>query len=147
MRNAHCALTMTCALATAGVGMSAATAVAQEAVLPPVVVEGATLAIPSKKPSNKENAPSEFDADDSAGGTSAAGEPVSDATQSSEAPGNSTEGIQSGKVGSAVSVVTGAELKDRQIRHAADALRSLPGVSVSSQGGPQSLTVVRNPRS
>ncbi len=59
MKNAHCALTMTCALATAGVGMSAATAVAQEAVLPPVVVEGATLAIPSKKPSKKENAPTE----------------------------------------------------------------------------------------
>lgn len=143
MKNAHCALTMTCALATAGVGMSAATAVAQEAVLPPVVVEGATLAIPSKKPSKKENAPTESDADASAGGTSEAGEPASDVTQSSEAPGNSTEGIQSGKVGSAVSVVTGAELKDRQIRHAADALRSLPGVSVSSQGGPQSLTVVR----
>ena len=41
MRNAHCALTMTCALATAGVGMSAATAVAQEAeILPAIVVEG-----------------------------------------------------------------------------------------------------------
>ena len=44
MRNAHCALTMTCALATAGVGMSAATAVAQDSeILPAIVVEGATL--------------------------------------------------------------------------------------------------------
>ena len=143
MTNAHCALMMTCALVTAGAGMSAAPAVAQEAVLPPVVVEGATLAIPSKKPSNKQNAPTEPDVEASGGGTSAAGEPASDVTPSSETPGNSAEGIQSGKVGSAVSVVTGAELKDRQIRHAADALRSLPGVSVSSQGGPQSLTVVR----
>ena len=55
MRNAHCALTMTCALATAGVGMSAATAVAQEAeMLPPVVVEGATLdANPLENPKHR----------------------------------------------------------------------------------------------
>jgi vitamin B12 transporter len=59
-----------------------------------------------------------------------------------EGAGGAT-GIDARKIGSAVSVVTGAELKKRQVRHAADALRSLPGVNVSSQGGPQNLTVVR----
>ena len=58
MRNAHSALMMTCALAAAGAGMSAATAVAQEAVLPPVVVEGATLeAKPKAKVQRTNEAP------------------------------------------------------------------------------------------
>lgn len=56
---------------------------------------------------------------------------------------SSVTGIPASRVGSAVSVVTGAELKNRQVRNAAEALRSLPGVSVSQQGGAQNLTVVR----
>ena len=46
-------------------------------------------------------------------------------------------------VGSAYSVVTGEELEQRQIRHAADALRSVPGVAVSTSGGPGSFTQLR----
>lgn len=57
--------------------------------------------------------------------------------------GDAVDGIPLPKVGSAVTVVTGAELKAQQVRTAAEALRSLPGVSVSRQGGPQSQTVVR----
>ena len=52
-------------------------------------------------------------------------------------------GIPLEKVGSSVSVVTAEQLKSQQVRTAADALRSLPGVSVSQQGGPQGVTVVR----
>jgi len=40
-------------------------------------------------------------------------------------------------------VVTGQDLERQQVNNAHDALRSLPGVSVSQQGTPGSLTVVR----
>ena len=48
-----------------------------------------------------------------------------------------------GGTGSAVTVVTGEQLRQSQIRHAAEALRSLPGVHVSQSGGFGSLTQVR----
>lgn len=47
------------------------------------------------------------------------------------------------ETGSAYSVVTGEELEKRQIRHAADALREIPGVAVSQSGGSGSLAQVR----
>lgn len=56
---------------------------------------------------------------------------------------NGIFGIPAAKVGSSVSVVTGQELQARQVRNAAEALRSLPGVSVSQQGGAANLSVVR----
>src|SRR5690606_27946328 len=46
-------------------------------------------------------------------------------------------------LGTAVTVVTGEDLQRQQIRHAADALRSLPGVSVNRTGSPAGLTQVR----
>lgn len=46
-------------------------------------------------------------------------------------------------IGTAVAVVTASDLRDRQIRYTADALRSLPGVQVNGQGGPGTLTQVR----
>src|SRR5690606_36762423 len=46
-------------------------------------------------------------------------------------------------LGTAVTVVTGEDLQRQQIRHAADALRSLPGVSVDRAGSPAGLTPVR----
>ncbi|HVE89521.1 MAG TPA: TonB-dependent receptor, partial [Burkholderiaceae bacterium] len=45
--------------------------------------------------------------------------------------------------GSAVSIITGAELEQRQIRLVSDALRAIPGVAVSRQGPVGSLTQVR----
>lgn len=45
--------------------------------------------------------------------------------------------------GSAVTIVTQEELRTQQVRHAADALRSLPGVSVSRTGTYAGLTQVR----
>ncbi len=141
-----------------------------EAELPAVVVEGATLeAKPAVAPkARKKSAPVEaYDpppapkkakksAQSPSGGSndaSAASEPAEfeegttfDATAANGAgafESNGVTGIPADKLGTSVSVVTGAELKARQVRTAADALRSLPGVSVSQQGGPQNQTVVR----
>ncbi len=55
----------------------------------------------------------------------------------------SQEPVEAKTVGSAVSVVTGKQLQERQVRHAADALRTVPGVSVSRSGSFGSLTQVR----
>src|SRR5688572_16450277 len=45
--------------------------------------------------------------------------------------------------GSAVSILTGAELEQRQIRLVSDALRAVPGVAVSRQGPVGTVTQVR----
>ena len=45
--------------------------------------------------------------------------------------------------GSAVSILTGAELEQRQIRLVSDALRAVPGVAVSRQGPIGTVTQVR----
>jgi len=55
----------------------------------------------------------------------------------------SGEPADAATLGSATTVITGAELERRQIRHAADALRTVPGVAVSRSGGPGSQTQVR----
>ena len=52
-------------------------------------------------------------------------------------------GVPAYTVGNAVTVVTGEELRAQQVRHAAEALRSLPGVAVSRSGGFGNLTQVR----
>jgi len=56
---------------------------------------------------------------------------------------DAVDGIPLDRVGSSVSVVTREQLERQQIRHAADALRSLPGVSVSQQGTPGNVTNIR----
>ncbi len=53
------------------------------------------------------------------------------------------EGVSGDKLGSAVSVVTRAQLEAQQIRHVADALRSMPGVSVGRSGAFSGLTQIR----
>ena len=55
----------------------------------------------------------------------------------------SGEPADAATLGSAVTVITGEELERRQIRHAADALRSVPGLAVSRVGGVGSQTQVR----
>jgi vitamin B12 transporter len=143
-----------------------------EAELPAVVVEGATLeAKPAVAPKvRKKTAPVQANnpppapkkanksAKKSSGGGSqgapAAAAEASDfedsetldttaANGAGAFEANGVTGIPADKLGTSVSVVTGAELKARQVRTAADALRSLPGVSVSQQGGTQNQTVVR----
>ena len=75
---------------------------------------------------------------------------TSPANAQTELEGIVVEGVSLGgdevpveKTGASVSVVTGEQLQQRQIRHAGDALRSLPGVSVSRTGSVGGLTQVR----
>jgi vitamin B12 transporter len=51
--------------------------------------------------------------------------------------------VEADKAGSSYTVITGEEMQRRQIVHAADALRSVPGVNVSQAGSSGSLTQVR----
>ncbi|MEO0618393.1 MAG: TonB-dependent receptor [Pseudomonadota bacterium] len=55
----------------------------------------------------------------------------------------SGEPVDATTVGSAVSVVTRADLERRQIRNAAEALRTIPGVTVGRSGSVGGLTQVR----
>ena len=57
--------------------------------------------------------------------------------------GDTVGGAPAYTIGNAVSVVTGEELRAQQVRNAAEALRSLPGVAVSRSGGVGNLTQVR----
>jgi len=162
VKNAHGAWMMTCALVTAGASFDAGLAAAQGIVeLPPVVVEGATLEAKPKtagkvskepaqaagttSPATAAKKPGNGPGDGSVEGADAGTpEPVAgDDAASGDGEGGTVDGIESRKLGTAVSVVTGADLKARQIRNGAEALRSLPGVSVSAQAGRQNLTVVR----
>jgi vitamin B12 transporter len=66
--------------------------------------------------------------------------------KSADGPGlaeDTVEGVPAYTIGNAVSVITGEELRQRQVRDASDALRSLPGVSVSRSGGLGNITQVR----
>jgi len=123
-------------------GWSAAKAQAPT-VLPGIVVEGATLSKPPARAKRRvaadatEPAPSSGETvDDGPDASSAAnvGDPVG-----SDAP----RGYEADTIGTTVSVVTGRQLAEQQIRHAGDALRGLPGVSVSRQGSVAAQTQVR----
>lgn len=124
--------------------------------LPAVTVEGATLTKPAvRKP--RKSAPAAPSAATSAPPPPAAtasgdaGSPPEFSAEAAnvegaEAAGVETQsnvGIPADKIGTSVSVVTRAEIEGRQLRTVADALRGLPGVSVSQQGGTGNLTVVR----
>jgi vitamin B12 transporter len=89
--------------------------------LPGITVQGATLEAPRAAPGK--------------------GSPAEPAAQGiKEGDG---DGVPLEKIGSAVTVVTGEQLRAQQVRHAADALRSLPGVAVSRTASPSSFTQVR----
>jgi vitamin B12 transporter len=92
--------------------------------LPGIYVQGATLE--ARRPSS---------------GTGAAGNAAS--TDGDKQGSSDAEGVPLEQIGSAVTVITGAQLQAQQARHAADALRSLPGVAVSRTGSPASTTQVR----
>lgn len=51
--------------------------------------------------------------------------------------------IEADKLGSSVTVITAEELERRQIRNAADALRTVPGLAVGRTGGTGALTQLR----
>jgi vitamin B12 transporter len=67
-----------------------------------------------------------------------AGEPGSAGTEQGEA-----DGVPAATVGNAITVVTRADLERQQVRHAADALRSMPGVAVGRTGAFGNFTQVR----
>jgi vitamin B12 transporter len=96
--------------------------------LPAITVQGATLEVP---PPPRAAVPSSAPATAST---------ASGTADTSSAP---LGGVPVEQVGSAVTVITGDELRAQQIRTVADALRSMPGVAVSRTGGYGSLTQVR----
>jgi vitamin B12 transporter len=59
------------------------------------------------------------------------------------AGGEAIVGLPAETIGTAVSVVTGDDLRRQQIRSPSDALRGMPGVSVTQTGSSGSLTQVR----
>jgi len=116
--------------------------------LPGIVVQGATLAVP--KPAAKAAEPSTESARQKQGApkpatTAATSPPPVPATVEPAVAleGQTAGGIPVENVGAAVTVVTAADLKNQQVRNAAEALRSLPGVSVSHSGGFGGLTQLR----
>jgi len=136
------------ATAVAGAIGVASPAWAQQT-LPPIIVEGTTIAA---KPARPAPVPQPADAASSppaadAGTSQDAAEPaagglfaIPGASAGASSPGGPSSFAASG---SAVSVMTASDLKARQIRHAADALRSLPGVSVNRSGSFTGLAQVR----
>ncbi len=60
-----------------------------------------------------------------------------------EAGSELLEPVEARTLGSAVSVVTAKEIEQRQVRSAADSLRTVPGVSVSRSGSFGGLTEIR----
>lgn len=106
---------------------------AQEQYLPGLVVEGATLSRPAKRPAPPSTTPSTGQA-----------RPAAPAAAVEAPPSDSGDGgVPLSEVGSSVTVVTGEQLRDRQVRTAAEALQSLPGVHVSRNSTPASVTEVR----
>lgn len=114
--------------------------------LPGIVVQGATLTPPPRPTPQPvvapiQPAPAPAPA---APNLDVAAEPVAQSQAFPTATGGDTVGgFRSDSVGSSVTVVTGEEMRRQQIRHAADALRSLPGVVVSRGGGYAAQTQVR----
>jgi vitamin B12 transporter len=109
-------------------------------ILPPIVVEGATLDESLQKTSREPAAAAR-----TAPKRSTITAPVED-VQASAVSGDVVtpgEARRLPTTGSAVSVVTSEDLEAEQIRHSADALRSLPGVEVSQSGSFSGLTQVR----
>lgn len=133
--------------------------------LPAVVVKGATLELkqprpakaakapdgdddpePAAKPKRKAKAPagqSGGSAASSSQGADGQAQPASAGATDSGSAAGSGEGTPLDRIGSSVTVVSGEQLKDQQVRSAADALRSLPGVEVSRTNGVTGLTQVR----
>src|SRR5688572_29648240 len=127
-------------LLTAGMSAPAKAQTALE--LPGIVVEGATLEAPGPAPKRR---PAATTSSAPSGASQQEGQ-VQEAEEGvAEADANSKQiaGIPTAHLGTAVTVVTGEDLQRQQIRHAADALRSLPGVSVNRAGSPAGLTQVR----
>jgi len=122
--------------------------------LPGIVVQGTSVAVPPSKPkaaaSEPDDAPASAQAKPQAqaqsqasAGASGAGADTTGGGQGGAGEGGVTVGQLLSNQGTSVTIVTGAELRAQQVRHAADALRGLPGVVVNRTGGNAGLTQVR----
>ncbi len=123
--------------------------------LPPVVIEGATLEAPAKakakpaaiaQPDPEPAQPASATAAPPATADPGAGLAIDGGTGASIATGETGDrigGVAAEKIGSAVTVVSGDQLRAQEVRNAGDALRSLPGVSVNRTNGATGLTQVR----
>jgi vitamin B12 transporter len=110
----------------------------QPEMLPGILVQGATLESPPKKPRPPKPAAG------ASQGTAAANQPAAGAAATGGEGGATDEsGVPAEQVGTALTVVTGEQLRAQQIRHAGEALRSLPGVSVNQTGTSAGFTQVR----
>ncbi len=132
--------------------------------LPEIVVEGTTIAVtkdvkPKEKSKQKKatsnsgqvnGTPSQATSPSGGGSGEVAG--ANDAGQFDPLVSEDYSGIETSQrvagqllqnQGTSVTVVTSEQLKAQQVRHAADALRSLPGVSVNRSGSFGGVTQVR----
>ncbi|MFM1816251.1 MAG: hypothetical protein RLZ98_2946, partial [Pseudomonadota bacterium] len=110
--------------------------------LPPLVVEGATLEAPQRRPATIHRPVASTSA--SASPESASGGGAAEtASEGGGAAAPQTDGVPLYAVGTSVFVIQGEDLVRQQTRYAADGLRNLPGVTVSRGGGGAGLTEVR----
>jgi vitamin B12 transporter len=109
--------------------------------LPGIVVQGATLEAAPKKP--RAPRPGQAGSQTGAAAADSSGGNGSGTSAGAGATDGDSTGIPAEQTGTALTVVTGEQLRAQQIRTAADALRSLPGVAVSQQANSASFTQVR----
>ncbi len=145
LKNTHtstalCRAALALACGAVALADDASAQTAQE--LPGIVVQGATLSAPKPVRQPADPAPSPAPQSSSNGEAAPAPPPVA-ATEPVSPDGQSVGGIPINDVGTAVTVVTAKDLKNLQVRNAAEALRSLPGVSVTRTGGFAGLTQLR----
>ena len=118
-----------------------APAASEPTVLPGVVVQGATLERPRVTAAQPAPTPGPAAGAQQPATPQAGGTPVADAgTAGGAAPAIGGNFVSDS--GASVSVVTGDELRRQGAAHAGDALRSLPGVTVSRTGSVAGLTEV-----
>lgn len=125
--------------------------------LPGIVVQGATLDVPrparkrvepeaasAPQPARQQSAPAAALPPNAAAAPTAGAVDGGNAAVTTGSGGSGdVAGVAADKIGTSVSVITGEQIRQQNIHTAVEALRSLPGVSVSRQGGSQNLTAVR----
>jgi vitamin B12 transporter len=97
--------------------------------LPPITVQGATLEAPPKGKAKTTGAP--------------AAKETKAAAKGAETEEAETAGVSAASIGNSVTVITRKDLERLQVRQVADALRSLPGVTVGRTGAYGNFTQVR----
>ncbi len=127
MRSSSVRLVALLSASSSFTGLASVALAQQPTELPGITVQGATLAAP--RPRQPSSPASEGGAAPAAAVDAAASDTIA--------------GAPAYTIGNAVSVVTGEELRAQQVRTAAEALRSLPGVAVGRSGGIGNFTQVR----